>query len=234
MTGNSIEILAVIRDRGFYQQIEAFMARSDLKVTRVDSGSESLPLASHHLYDLIVTQHPLPDLTIHDFFASIRQMDSASAKSPALVLTRLDQVDELDPYLDGALVQACCVDAPGQSLHRTMADLLGVAPRVATRLFLGVKVRLDETERVFQTINLSESGALVHAERPLEIGFETAFSLESPWDPVTIGGTARVVRHTHGGRESESGFALCFLSLDAGGRASLANLVERHGAQLAH
>lgn len=231
MTGETMEILAVIRDSGFYQQIETFMARSGLEVTRVSTGTQSLPLATGHLYDLIVAQNPLPDLTIRDFFAGLRGPGSASAGSPTLVLTRDDQLDQLDPYLDGNLVQACCVEAPEQNLHQAMAELLGVAPRVATRLFLRLGVRLGTSDRTFETINLSETGVLVHAREPLAVGRETTFALESPWEAEPIAGTAQVVRHALSGREAESGFALRFVALEPAARAALALLIERQAAQ---
>ncbi len=234
MTGEKMEILAVIRDSGFYQQIETFMARSGLQVTRVSTGSQSLPLATKHLYDLIVAQNPLPDLTLRDFFAGLRGAGSASAGSPTLVLTRDDQLDQLDPYLDGHLVQACCVEAPEQNLHQAMAELLGVAPRVASRLFLRLGVRLGGSDRLFETINLSETGVLVHAREPLAVGKETDFLLESPWEEEPITGTAHVVRHTEASRESACGFAMRFVALEPAARAALALLIERQAAQPAH
>jgi CheY-like chemotaxis protein len=213
---DSIEVLAVIASGGFYRQIEPLMTRSSLEVTRVKTGSQALPLATHHFYDLILAQYPLPDLELGEFVAAIHDPESACAESKTLILTRDDRLDSMEEFLDGELIRACCVDAPEGHLEMTLTEILGIAPREASRLLVKVEIELDAgtIEQVFQTANLSESGILVRSSHQLPIGAKAVFRLELPDGSGTVAGQGRIVRHTSSSSEGIDGFALRILALD--------------------
>ncbi len=104
-------------------------------------------------------------------------------------------------------------------------------------------VQLDTTvddgriARMYQTRNLSQTGMLLHARRPLPVGTSVAVQFLFPGDPSLskatlpggygfVEGEARVVRHTHPAKERIKGMALQFLHLESPGLQRLGDFLQ--------
>lgn len=225
---DAMKVLAVLPDTAVSREIEPYLSRSHLQVTRVESGLKSLSLLSGTAFDLIVVQDPLPDLGLETFLSVLGEPDCASGESPTLILTRDARLDALERFLDGRRVQACCVDVPGDTVQRALTELVGIALRAGARLLVQTEIRVRDAtmQRACQTVNISETGILIRTPRPLPTGTEIAFTLDLPDGTGRIAGTGTVVRQTVPEVERLSGLGLRILRLEGDGRQRLAAFVR--------
>ena len=118
---------------------------------------------------------------------------------------------------------------------------MGTAPdrRSAVRVMVQLDATVDDGKmaRMYQTQNLSNSGVLLRAHKPLPVGTRVAVQFLFPGDPILsksklpggygfVEGEAVVVRHTHPVKEAIEGMALRFLALESRGRAMLSDFLS--------
>lgn len=221
-------ILAVIAADAVFELIEPLLARSRVEVIRVRSGQHGRTLARDSRFDLIVAQHPLPDLEFSEFYGSLRVPESSSCQSPLVILTRDDRLERVDEYLEGSRTQACCIDsAPGQ-IQLAMAELMGLAERANARIGVRLSAQLSHGSVALagETVNVSEGGLLVGDSQPLPVGTKVSVTLYLTDGEEIIEGIGRVVRHAGGGTEPVQGMAIQFLRLDQADRERLAEFVK--------
>lgn len=60
-----------VRDKGSMSDLEAGLAGSDVQITRVDSGSNGMSMVSENMFDLVVTDENLGDMTGLEFIRKI-------------------------------------------------------------------------------------------------------------------------------------------------------------------
>jgi DNA-binding response OmpR family regulator len=231
-----LNILVALASEVVFDQIEPFISRSNVEVTRVHSGQHALTLSQGSPYDLIVVQSPLPDLDFSEFFKTIRAPESASGQSPMLILTRDDRLDSVAAYLDGELAQACCIDAAPEQIRMALTELVGVAMRAKARLGVELSARLDQGPiQIFcQTVNVSEAGLLIRHQRPLPLTTKVRLTLSLPDESEPIEAIGEVVRHAVPGVEAVEGMAVRLLRIAEDGRLRLADFVARHEQELLH
>ena len=59
------------RDKGSMSDLETGLAGSDVQITRVDSGSNGMSMVSENMFDLVVTDENLGDMTGLEFIRKI-------------------------------------------------------------------------------------------------------------------------------------------------------------------
>lgn len=225
-----LAILVTLASEVVFDQIQPFVSRSNVDVTRVHSGQHALTLSEGSTYDLILVQNPLPDLDFAEFFKTIRAPESPCAQTPMLILTRDDRLESVAAYLDGALAQACCIDEAPEQIQLALTELVGVAMRAKARLGLELSARLEQGSiQIFcQTVNVSEAGLLIHHQRPLPLKTKVQLTLSLPDESEPIVAIGEVVRHTVPGIDPVEGNAIRFLGFEEGHLLRLADFVAKH------
>ena len=225
-----LNLLVVIASDVVFDQIQPLVSRSSVEITRVQSGFHALTLSKGSGYDLIVVQNPLPDLDFSEFFKTIRGLGSACAQSPMLILTRDDRLDAVAAYLDGALAQACCIDAAPEQVQMALTELIGVAMRTKARLGVELAAQVEQGSIQFfcQTVNVSEAGLLIRIGEPLPLKTQVRVTLSLPDESEPIMATGEVLRHTVRGIDPVEGMAVRFIEFEDGGRLRLADFVAEH------
>lgn len=223
------QILVAIASDRVFTQFEPLMSRSDLSVMRVRSGQHALTLARNLGFDLIVCQHPLRDLEFEEFHSGLRSDDCAARRAPLLIVTRDDRRQALTESLDDDKARVVCLDRAPEKLDRALSELIGVAVRTGSRLLVETSIDCEgeNTHRVFQTSNISESGFLLRSGRVLPVGSRARFALNLPESEKPIRGMAEVVRHTRPEAESLEGMAMRLLRVEGDGRKRLAEFIQR-------
>ena len=173
----NLRVLTVFSDQQISDRLQTLLSRRMIEANRIPSGAGALILTGNLSYDLIVIQHPLPDLATEDFLAALRTLDSTSTNSPVLIVAGETEIEEVARSFDGSLVKALSTEADQTEFHGAVSSLLGVSPRYTARVMVQIEVGLENgvTTRMYQAENLSESGMLLRGGRELPVGTPIRF-----------------------------------------------------------
>jgi len=226
-SGSTAKVLVLGLDGPLFQRIEPLLSRTYFTLARLPGGEGGVHLSSRVAFDLIIVANPLSDMGFADFVGAIRQKDGLSARSSLLVLTEGGRVEEARRVLDKGSDLVLSVDEPWKLLEDVASRLLGVAPRIASRLLVRLDVRLQEARvlAMGQSENLSGTGMLVRTEGSYPLGTKVGFETLLPSDSTPIEGEAEVVHHAVAGAERIPGLGLKFRSFKGDGLARLRTFV---------
>lgn len=222
------KVLAIVPQDDLYSKLESLFARTSINVTRATTGTSSLILATNITFDLIVSEYPLPDLSIVDFLEILGSPTLPSADSPVILLTEDDQALSLAEHLSSEQVQVAPRSSPEEALQNHVARCLGISTRKLGRVLVQLRVEgpFGDLQRACQTSNISESGMLIHTSRLMPVDSELELTFHLPGDPRPIDGVVKVVRHTDPAREKLAGMGVTFLRLPEGARQRLLDYVN--------
>jgi hypothetical protein len=211
------KILAIVPQREIYDKLEPVLQRDSLDVNRSANATSSLILATNVCYDLIIAEYPLPDLSIVDFLGILRAPKLPCEKTPILLIADDEHVSGVAKHVeDRESITVLAQSSAAEHLQRELArGLSNVATRKDSRLLVQIETEMDAGSlmRVCQTLNLSESGMLLHTSRLFPVDTEASISFHLPGDPRTIEGTVKVVRHSDPEREPMAGMGVCFTQI---------------------
>jgi len=209
------KILVVGVGKGLFDRIDPLLNRAYFLVERVPRGQSGLMLSGHVGFDLILVGHPLSDIELAAFVATLRQPGSASAGSQVLVLAEAGRLAEAVRLAGPGPLVALPTDEPRRILEEVAARLLGVVPRTASRLMVRMVVHLEEGNRLhmYQSENISRGGLLIRTDQSYPIGTRMTFDCTLPGDRAPLQGVAEVVRHTVQDVEKLHGVGLRWLEL---------------------
>jgi uncharacterized protein (TIGR02266 family) len=215
-------VLVVGLERDLYDKVNPLLSRALFVVDRVPRGESGVLLARHATFELIVVRHPLPDMSLGSFMNSAREAGPCGA-SQLLVLTDEARVAEIRSLLPGDPKQVLSISEPWKLLQEVASRLLGVAPRIATRIMVRLNVQLAQDKSVVmcQSENISENGMLLRSDRLLPIGTRVAFDFSLPGDRMPVSGGAEVMRHAVMDVENVQGMGLRFVSVKGDGQRRL-------------
>ncbi len=171
-------------------------------------------MSTQHTFELIVVYHPLPDVMLEEFIATMRRQDSASARPRLFVLTEDARLEEARRHARRGPSVVLSVDETRTLIEVVESRLLSVAPRVATRLPIRLDVQLQEGTAVIkaQSEDLSGTGMLVRSDFSYPLGTKVTFEALLPGNPRPVQGQAEVVHRTLVGMERAPSLGLRFLS----------------------
>ncbi len=226
-------ILALVASRALFDKLEPLLGRSNLDVSTVTSGKSSLVLLNNLAFDLVLIEHPLPDLELEDLLAAMRGSGSPTRETPVLVVTHKPPEGLAERCSDPRLT-CCSSAAAAEDLLAAAGQCLGVAVRRATRLLVQIEVELGPAQilRACQSVNISESGLLLRTRRPPPLETDLKLSFDLPRAGRTITARGRVVRHASEDSEGGAGFGVCFTDLQAEDRELLAAFIGERSATL--
>jgi len=226
-------VLIVASDRAtqdaVFHKLSPVLVSYDCEIFRAPEGTALLELVQTRRFGLIAVGHPMDNPPLNDLLRSVRWTESACHGTPLVVLGTVSDLATVEVHRGRGVNRVLPLDAPDAVVQRTVADLLGVAPRVALKTMLRLEMFLDATteKRVAQTDNLSVSGMLVQGRSSYEEGTAFRFELTPPGDLRPIRGTGEVVRQTTPGREGVEGFAARFAEFEADGRDRLKRFLDQ-------
>ena len=224
------KVLVIVPQPELFLKLEPILKRDSIEVSRSANATSSLILATNVVYDLIVAEYPLPDLSIVDFLGILQAPSLPSSETQILLICKEDQMaGVLQHTQSDDRVMVVPQQSSAQILHSALAgSLTSIADRKASRLMIQFEATLGAGKlmRICQTSNVSESGLLIHTTRliPLETEMDVSFYL--PGDPRPIDGKVRVVRHSDPQREEKVGMGVEFLHLPPTAREKLRDFVE--------
>lgn len=222
-------VLVVGLERALFQKIDPLLNRSLFTVDRVPRGESGLALASHATFDLIAVRHPLPDMALGHFIQTVHEPGSPCGAAQILVLTDDARLAEVKGLLPGGGNRVLSINEPSKLLQEVASRLLGVAPRIDTRVMIRLEVRAAEgkTQVMCQSENFSENGMLLRSDTLYPVGTRAGFEFTVPGDRLPIQGEAEVMRHSAPDVEKVQGMGCKFTSLKGDGRKRLLNFLGR-------
>ena len=227
-------ILTVVLSRELFDKLKPFLGRETLDISTVTSGKGSLVLLHNLTFNLIVLEHPLPDMELAELLQEIRGPESRCAEAPVLVLTREDP-ETLAVGFDDPQLTCHTLRADADELLMLTANRLGVAARRASRLLVQIRVELGAAQilRACQSVNISESGLLLRSERPLPLETEVDLRFSLPYSTRDIQARGRVVRYTDRDAEGLVGLAVHFDAISDDDREAIASFIADRTASAA-
>ncbi|MFQ5349428.1 MAG: response regulator [Thermoanaerobaculia bacterium] len=219
-------ILTIVISRELFDKLKPFLSRRTLDISTVTNGKGSLVLLHNLAFDLILLEHPLPDMELAELMSEIRGPESHCTETPVLALTREDPEALAAEFGDPQLTFHT-LHASADELLMLTADRLGVAARRATRLPVQITVEPGAAQilRACQSVNMSESGMLLRTERPLPLETQVDLRFTLPSGSQTIGARGRVVRYSDPDAEGLVGLAIRFDSIEDENREAIATFI---------
>jgi DNA-binding response OmpR family regulator len=237
MSSPSRHVLILGADAPELERFVPLLRRGGFTVHRSESVEGASSLIQATAFDLIVVGHPLPGHSLGQLLLSTRDRASPNRKSGLLVVAASGSEEEANVLLGRGVNRVVPLNRAPALLLDAVADLLEVAPRVAVRSLVELKMDLEvgSGKVLSRTENLSRTGMLVREALSCSIGTAFRFELLLPKPVHLISGSATVVRHTDLDREGVRGFGGRFTDLDGDGRHRLVAYLEselRRGADV--
>ncbi len=212
-----------------FARVAPFLGRDDFDVDRFPSGAGALELTAHVVIEVLLVRYPLPDLELTEFLGTVRRDDSPCQRSPIVLLTLADKLEEAEKFIGRGANRAVDIETAEAEIQATISELVAVAPRKAGRFLARLEIRLGGAKDMIlcQTENLSGSGMLIKTERRYDLGTRLNFEFTLSNDPRPVGGVAEVVRHTLIGRDKVGGIGVRFLSFAGDSQRRFESFIKR-------
>ncbi|MBP9826671.1 MAG: PilZ domain-containing protein [Thermoanaerobaculia bacterium] len=228
-------ILAVGLEPALYGRIEALLNRSYFEVDKVPRGENGRVLCAAIAFDLVLVRYPLPDIDVTDLLAALRLPASPCENSQILLLADEPRLFQAERLVGQGANAAVATDKTGEFLSGFAAQLLAVAPRVASRIMVRLQARIGDGEHqaFCQTYDISRSGMFVRTDSIYSLGSMVEFELLLPEEREAVVGRADVVRHSAGGEGKPDGIGLRYIDFRSGSEARLTAFLGRAPASSA-
>jgi CheY-like chemotaxis protein len=230
LPGDGGSLLVGSVDREAFARVRRCLESEGLQAENVEQARTALRWVSRRRFDLVVSTYPLPDMLLGDFLAALRRARPCR-DTPLLLFTNPERLAEARLGAQQGPCRVLSRSEDPSSVCRAVTQLLRLQPRRPVRAPVSVHVPPDRDDHVLHgtTVNLSSSGMLLEHQRMLPVKTRCRFEFELGSPPQPFAGTGEVVRHSSPRRERAVGFALRFLSFDAGSAEMLGHQLVRAG-----
>lgn len=210
------------------ERLAPMLRRASFSVHSVDASSGLRDLVLSTGFELIIVAFPLPGMAVADLVGAIRSEGSACHGAGLLVLAEPGRAEEARALVDAGANRAVCGDWNESRIWRAVSDILDIAPRIAMRVQLHAEFQVPQLRgrSVFQTVNVSTSGALLQGREIMSPGAGFEFLFRLPGGGL-VDGEAEVVRRSDPAREGVDGIGARFTELREPGRELLLAHLER-------
>lgn len=207
-------VLAVGLSSDEFDRVVPFLDRSSFEVDRFPGPDGALELLESVPFPVVLVRYPLPSMGLEPFLRALRGPEGSSRGASLVLLAEGDRLESARRWLGQGVNRVIDLRETAERLQDTVADLLHVAPRRASRFLARLEVRLNGSiDQVLGVVrNTSASGLLVETERGPEPGTEVDFELTLPGGERPVRGVAEVVRRTRPDREPVTGVGMRILS----------------------
>jgi len=208
------------------EQDSAFLDRTDIQVSMVETNDDVLKVHRAERADLIMTRLDLPGMASEKLFDLIREDPALRTVS---VLMACANTPEAIKESSRCRVNAVMLDPLHPVLLMAKAQqLLNIAARETIRVLLGVVIdgRFGEEAFYCRSKNISATGMMIETRRRLAEGARLScqFYLPDATKIQTTGKIVRIIQQTSGGEDLQYG--LMFTDVAPEIRKLLADFVQ--------
>lgn len=211
-------------------RIAPMLRRAEFNVHTAEPSPVVFDLVLGTSFELVLVAYPLRELILDDLIETLRREGSWCQKAALVLLAEPDHLDDALAMTDLGVNRAISLDWSEARLHQAIGDLLEVAPRIALRVLVHLKVEIKEQSKraLYQTVNVSRTGMLLRGEDDLDPGTRFSFFFGIPDGRRLVEGTGEVVRKTNPMREGTSGIGVRFIRIAGEGGEQLEGFVLRN------
>ena len=211
MADNRQHVLVVGAKQAGLDRVAPMLRRAEFSVHTVEPSPFLLDLVLSTPFELVIVTFPLDKLPFDDLIDTIRDEGSACHDAGLLLLADPNLIDDAQAQVDLGANRAICSDWSEARLWQSIGDLLEIAPRVFMRVLMhaDLEIQNHRDRAIFQTVNVSVSGALLQGSDRLSPGEGFDFLFRLPGGGL-VEGAAEVVRNTNPLREGIDGFGTRF------------------------
>jgi CheY-like chemotaxis protein len=215
------------KDAGL-DRVAPMLRRAEFSVHSVDASPFLLDLVLSTAFELVILSYPMDTVPLDDLVDTIRDEGSACHGAGLLLLADPSLIDDAQTHVDLGANRAICTDWSDARMLQSISDLLEIAPRVFMRVLMHAEVEIQSTpdRAIFQTVNVSISGALLQGSEQLDPGQAFGFLFRLPGGGLVEGG-AEIVRQTNPMREGVNGMGARFTSFGDGSEDRLLSHIQR-------
>ena len=211
------------------EQDSAFLDRTDIQVSMVETNDDVLKVHRAERADLIMTRLDLPGMASEKLFDLIREDPALRTVS---VLMACANTPEAIKESSRCRVNAVMLDPLHPVLLMAKAQqLLNIAARETIRVLLGVVIdgRFGEEAFYCRSKNISATGMMIETRRRLAEGARLScqFYLPDATKVEAAGKIVRIIQQTPGGQGHQYG--LMFTDVAPEVKKLLTDFVERAG-----
>lgn len=228
MVDDRQHVLVVGGKEAGLDRVAPMLRRAEFSVHTVEPSPFLLDLVLSTEFELVVVTYPMDSLSIDDLLETVREEGSACHGAGILLLTDPSMLDDAQALVDVGANRAICTDWNEARLWQAVGDLLDIAPRVFMRVLLHAEVEVEspDSKAVFQTVNISVTGALLQGSDLLAPGESFDFLFRLPGGGL-VEGTAQAVRHTNTLREGVDGIGTRFVGFRGDSEERLLSHISR-------
>lgn len=232
MGGFQRHVLIIGASQDVTERIAPMLRRAEFNVHSAKPSPVVFDLVLGTSFELVLVSYPLRDLALDDLIDSLRREGSWCQKAALVLLAEPDHIDDAVAMVDLGVNRAICLDWPEGRLHQAIGDLLEVAPRIALRVLVHLKVEITNQSKraLYQTVNISRTGMLIRGDDALDPGTRFSFFFGIPDGRRLVEGTGEVVRRTNPTREGAAGLGIRFIRITGEGGEQLESFVMRNGS----
>ena len=215
------------KDAGL-ERVAPMLRRAEFSVHSVDPSPFLLDLVLSTAFELVIVRYPMDTVPLDDLVDTIRNEGSACHGAGLLLLADPELIDDAHAHVDLGANRAICTTWSEARLWQSIGDLLEIAPRVFMRVLMHAEIEVQNTpdRAIFQTVNVSISGALLQGSDQLDPAQAFDFLFRLPGGGL-VEGSAEVVRQTNPLHEGVDGMGARFTSFGDGCENRLLTHVRR-------
>jgi len=209
--------------------VAPMLRRAKFSVHSVDPSPFLLDLVLSTPFEVVIVSYPMDTVPLDDLVATIRDRGSACQGAGLLLLADPEYIDDAQNQVNFGANHAICTDWSETRLLQSVRDLLDIAPRVSMRVRLQTNLAITNTDdrMIFQTVNISTSGALLQGSDDIKPRETFSFLFRLPGGGL-VDGFAEVVRLTNRLREGVEGIGARFARLQGASERLLLNYIQNH------
>jgi len=206
--------------------VQQALTRSSHELVVESSPKQAVEKARWYPFQLVVSSYPLPWPGAEELLFRLRAHDCLSVHAGLVLMTSATQLDAARQLVSLGANRVVRDDSPSE-LEAAFGELQRVMPRLRVRLPIRVTTtgRFDDTASLWQSENISTTGALVRTVQLLTAGTRVGCDFKLPGDGRPLRSRAEVVRQTHSRRENLSGIGIRFLGFEGDGERRLQSFV---------
>jgi hypothetical protein len=212
---------------GGLSRVAPLLQRAEFDVHTVEPSEFVLDLILGTSFELLILGYPMPEMDITHLVQAVRDPNSVTRNAGLLLLAEPGFLEAAQGLVSAGANRAVSLDWPSSRLWQAVGDLLNVAPRIGMRTLVYANVGSSNgAERsLFQTVNVSLSGMLLHGTDAFGPGSHFDFVFSLPGEPRPLEGSAEVVRRADLDREGVHGIGVRFVHLRDDGRYRLERFI---------
>ena len=206
---------------------ETFLTRKSFEIFTAGGGREALSLIATHQPDLVIVDLYMPDMD-GDLVCRQLKQDPVTAAIPVIILTASGDTETEQRCLEAGCSAFVVKPVKKETLLQAVERTLQIAQRkhVRAQVELECQVQLNQETCVSRILSLSQKGAFIATETPLQPGEESEIYFSLPGGRPAIATTVSVKWIGRMTSSGPLGMGVEFTAVDHRERVSIQDYVE--------